>query len=67
MNGAPPGCLIAPALLLGTLFIVVPFALAIVLSFTDQRLVPNPNLPTRFIGVTNYVRLFADPNFRQSF
>ena len=45
----------------------MPFALAIALSFTDQRLVPNPNLPTRFIGFTNYVRLLADPNFRQAF
>ena len=59
--------LIAPAVVLGALFIVVPFALAIALSFTDQRLVPNPNLPTRFIGFTNYVRLLADPIFRQAF
>jgi multiple sugar transport system permease protein len=56
-----------PAVVLGAIFIVVPFALAIALSFSDQRLVPNPNLPTRFIGVTNYLRLFADPNFRQAF
>jgi multiple sugar transport system permease protein len=56
-----------PAVVLGVIFIVVPFALAIALSFSDQRLVPNPNLPTRFIGVTNYLRLFADPNFRQAF
>jgi multiple sugar transport system permease protein len=49
----------APAVALGALFIVVPFALAVVLSLTDQRLVPNPNLPTRFIGFTNYARLLA--------
>ena len=57
----------APAVVLGAIFIVAPFALAIALSLSDQRLVPNPNLPTRFIGVTNYVRLLADPNFRQAF
>ncbi len=57
----------APAVILGALFIVVPFALAIALSFSDQRLVPDPNLPTRFIGFTNYIRLLADPSFRQSF
>jgi len=57
----------APAVVLGAVFIVAPFVLAIALSFSDQRLVPNPNLPTRFIGATNYLRLFADPNFRQAF
>ncbi len=57
----------SPALVLGFVFIIVPFALAIVLSFTDQRLVPNPNLPTRLVGTLNYVRLFTDPNFLQAF
>ncbi len=56
-----------PAVVLGAIFIVAPFALAIALSFSDQRLVPNPNLPTRLIGATNYIRLFGDPNFRQAF
>jgi multiple sugar transport system permease protein len=59
--------LMSPALVLGFLFTILPFALAIVLSFTDQRLVPNPNLPTRLIGATNYVRLFTDPDFLQAF
>lgn len=59
--------LMSPALVLGFAFIIVPFVLAILLSFTDQRLVPNPNLPTRFIGATNYLRLAADPAFLQSF
>lgn len=55
--------LLAPALGLGALFIVVPFALAILLSFTDQRLVPNLNIPTQTVGLRNYARLFADPDF----
>ena len=59
--------LMSPALVLGVVFIVMPFLLAIALSLSDQRLVPNPNLPTRFIGATNYLRLFADPDFRQAF
>lgn len=57
----------APAILLGLIFIVAPFVLAIALSLSDQRLVPNPNLPTRFIGLTNYVRLLGDESFRRAF
>ncbi|MCL5996417.1 MAG: sugar ABC transporter permease [Chloroflexi bacterium] len=50
----------APGIIMGTIFIIVPFLMAFVMSFTSQRLLANPNLPTRFIGLTNYVRLFTD-------
>jgi len=53
----------APALILLTIFLVVPFIMAIGLSFTDQRLIPNPNLPTRFVGLRNYIRLLKDEAF----
>jgi len=53
----------APAILLPVIFLIVPFLMAIGLSFTDQRLIPNPNLPTRFIGFRNFVRLVADEAF----
>jgi multiple sugar transport system permease protein len=49
--------MLAPALGLIALFIVLPFLMSVVLSFTDQRLVPNPNVPTKFVGARNYVRL----------
>ncbi|MGC9397555.1 MAG: carbohydrate ABC transporter permease [Anaerolineae bacterium] len=52
-----------PALLLLIIFLAVPFFMAIGLSFTDQRLIPNPNLPTRFIGLRNYLRLLEDEAF----
>ena len=52
-----------PALLLLIIFLAVPFFMAIGLSFTDQRLIPNPNLPTRFIGLRNYLRLLKDDAF----
>lgn len=54
-----------PALLLLIFFLAVPFFMAIGLSFTDQRLIPNPNLPTRFIGFRNYLRLLNDEAFRR--
>ena len=53
----------APAIVFLTIFLVVPFLMAIGLSFTDQRLIPNPNLPTQFIGFRNFVRLLDDEAF----
>ncbi len=52
---------LSPSLLLLTAFLVAPFVMAVVLSFTNQRLI-SP-LPTRFIGLRNYTRLFSDPDF----
>ena len=56
----------APALILLLIFLATPFLMAFGLSFTDQRLVPNPNLPTRFIAFRNFVRLVGDEDFRQA-
>lgn len=56
----------APALILLTVFLIVPFIMAIILAFTDQRLVPNPNLPTRFVGLRNFVRLAQDEAFHRA-
>lgn len=50
-----------PGIILLVLFIVVPFALAFVFSFTNQRLV-SP-LPTRYVGIDNYLDEFANPLF----
>lgn len=53
----------APAVLLLLVFLVIPFIMAIWLSFTNQPLVPNLNVPTQFIGLRNFVRLFTDETF----
>ena len=53
----------APALILLIIFLAIPFLMAIGLSFTDQRLIPNPNLPTQIVGFRNYIRLFEDEAF----
>jgi multiple sugar transport system permease protein/raffinose/stachyose/melibiose transport system permease protein len=50
--------MIAPALVLLTLFLVVPAVLALVLSFTNARLI-SPNSP-EFIGFANYSRAFTN-------
>lgn len=52
-----------PAIILLIVFLVVPFIMAIFLGFTDQRLIPNPNLPTQIIGFRNFTRLLTDEAF----
>ena len=56
----------APALLLLTVFLLIPFIMAVALAFTDQRLIPNPNLPTRFVALRNFVRLLDDETFHRA-
>ncbi len=56
----------APPLFFLLLFLVTPFIIAFVISFTDQRLIPNPNLPTQFIALRNFLRLFNSPSFHQA-
>ena len=55
---------VLPAGLLLLLFIVVPFLLAFGFSFTNQRLI-SP-LPTRFVGLDNYLDTFTDGIFWKS-
>jgi multiple sugar transport system permease protein len=55
---------LTPALFLLLAFLVAPFIMSVVLSFTNHRLV-SP-LPTRFVGGRNYVRLFGDSDFWQA-
>ncbi len=45
--------LASPAMILGTIFIIIPFLMAFGLSFTSQRLISPPNLPTRVLGLDN--------------
>jgi len=56
----------APAIVLLLVFLVTPFALAIGFSFTDQRLIPNANLPTAFVGFRNFIRLLTDDTFHRA-
>lgn len=56
----------APSMLLLLVFLVTPFILAIGFSFTDQRLIPNRNLPTAFVGLRNFARLLGDSTFQRA-
>ena len=53
----------APAIILLVVFLLIPFLMAIGLSLTDQRLVPNLNIPTRIVGLRNFIRLVDDEAF----
>lgn len=55
----------APALILLLAFIVLPFALAFILSFTNQRLI-SP-LPTKFVGIENYTETLTSTTFWKAF
>ena len=50
--------MIAPALILMAMFLIIPAVLALVLSFTNARLI-SPNSPS-FVGVDNYTRAFTN-------
>ena len=54
----------APALILLSLFLIIPFLMSVGLSFTDQRLI-SP-LPTEIVGLRNFIRLFSDKVFFKS-
>jgi len=48
------------------IFLITPFVIAFVISFSDQRLISNPNLPTQFVAFRNFLRLFNSSSFRQA-
>jgi len=53
----------SPAIILLVVFLIAPFLMAVGLSFTDQRLIPNPNLPTQIVGLRNFARMLKDEAF----
>ena len=57
--------MLAPALLALLGLVVLPFALTVWFSVTDQRLMPRP-VPTRFVGLRSYARVLGDPAFWQA-
>ena len=54
---------LAPALILLSLSVLVPALMALVISFTQTGL--DVTEPLKFIGLTNFQRLFGDPMFYQ--
>lgn len=64
-NGAWGLIFSAPGLILLGIFLIVPFVLAIYLSFTNQRLA-SP-LPVEWVGFRNYTRVLGESDFWRAF
>ncbi len=50
----------SPALIIIFIFMIIPFGMAVVYSFTNKMLVDNPNNPTRVVFFDNYIKLFEN-------
>lgn len=57
----------APAVIIMFLFMILPFFMSVFYSFTDRRLVLNPNKPTKFVGWANYIKTFTNKTALQAF
>ncbi|MFY4774071.1 carbohydrate ABC transporter permease [Metabacillus sp. RGM 3146] len=67
VSNKTPYFFIAPALILLTLFSLIPIAVALVISFTDINLAGLADWASiHFIGVQNYLDVFKDPIFVKS-
>lgn len=64
-NLMPELAMLMPAIVLLTIFVVVPFFMSGYLSFTNEKLIARP-IATIWVGWRNYERLFTDPVFWQA-
>jgi ABC-type sugar transport system permease subunit len=58
---------VMPAVILLLVFSVAPILMTFVFAWTDQRLIPAPQLPTEFVGLRNFTRLLEDDHFLTAF
>ena len=54
--------MLAPAVVLMTIFLITPFLLSFWTAMTNQPLVPRPT-PVRFVGLNNFLRILNDDLF----
>ncbi|MGX1900704.1 carbohydrate ABC transporter permease [Thermolongibacillus altinsuensis] len=67
INNKAPYFFIAPAIILLTLFSLLPIFIALIISFTDIDLVGLADWSTiNFVGLQNYKEIFNDPIFIKS-
>ncbi|MGW4798696.1 carbohydrate ABC transporter permease, partial [Nonomuraea sp. NPDC004297] len=57
----------APALVLLVLFMAGPILWSVYIAFTNETLTGSASVNSRFVGFDNFVRMFGDPNFLNSF
>jgi multiple sugar transport system permease protein len=57
----------APALALLALFLAGPILWSVYIAFTNETLTGSASVNSQFVGLDNFVRMFGDPNFVNSF
>lgn len=57
----------APALIGVAIFMIVPFCMSVVYSFTNKMLVQKPGEPLQFTFLDNYIKLFTNDLAHQAF
>ncbi|MEU6714843.1 sugar ABC transporter permease [Nonomuraea sp. NPDC046802] len=58
---------LGPAFVLLALFLAGPILWSIYIAFTNETLTGSASVNSQFVGLANFVRLFGDPNFLNSF
>ncbi|MFI7703809.1 carbohydrate ABC transporter permease [Nonomuraea sp. NPDC049480] len=58
---------LGPALVLLALFLAGPILWSVYIAFTNETLTGSASVNSRFVGFANFVKLFGDPNFLNSF
>ncbi|PZG15722.1 carbohydrate ABC transporter permease [Nonomuraea aridisoli] len=77
-TGAPPGgpsrrgvlrwlLPLAPSLVLLAIFLAGPILWSVYIAFTNETLTGSASVNSQFVGFANFIRLFGDPNFLNSF
>lgn len=55
--------MLAPALVVISAFLLLPFLMSFPISLTNERLIPRP---VKFVGLKNYIEVLSDPVFWQA-
>jgi multiple sugar transport system permease protein len=55
--------MLAPALVVISAFLLLPFLMSFPISLTNERLIPRP---VKFVGLKNYIEVLTDPIFWQA-
>ena len=58
---------LGPALVLLVIFLAGPILWSVYIAFTNETLTGAASVNSRFIGVDNFVKMFGDEDFRNSF
>ncbi|WP_327580764.1 sugar ABC transporter permease [Nonomuraea sp. NBC_00507] len=58
---------LGPALVILALFLAGPILWSVYIAFTNETLTGSASVNSRFVGLANFIKLFGDPTFLNSF